>query len=132
MKRRILTLFITMVVVYGMLIMQPKMSHAATNVPELSSPGEVAMLEQPLEDIDQAIQEVIEEGMMPGATVLVARNGDVVKQNAFGYAARYVDDEFTDMDNPVEMQTDTIFDMASISKLFTAVAVMQLWDQGLI
>ncbi|MER8170560.1 serine hydrolase domain-containing protein, partial [Acinetobacter baumannii] len=55
------------------------------------------------------------------------------KEQAYGHAAKYVDDdENTPLDRPIEMQTDTIFDLASISKLFTSTAVMQLYEKELI
>lgn len=68
---------------------------------------------------------------MPGAVVLVARSGSIAKHDAYGFSARYTDDKFTEMDNPVEMKKDTIFDIASISKLFTTTAAMQLYEQGM-
>lgn len=66
----------------------------------------------------------------PGAVVLIARHGNIIKHEAYGYSALYMDATFTEMDKPINMQKDTIFDIASISKLFTAVGVMQLWDEG--
>lgn len=95
-----------------------------------SDPSEVEMLETPLDDMDPLLEEAITDRVMPGAVVLVARDGEVVKHDAYGYAARYTDSDFTEMDEPVEMSEDIIFDLASLSKLFTATAVMQLWDQG--
>lgn len=89
------------------------------------------MIAKPLKEIDSFIEAAIENKMMPGAVVLVARRGVVVKEKAYGYAARYADDNFTPLDEPVSMETETIFDLASISKLFTSTAVMQLYDQGL-
>lgn len=129
MYKRILSVFMTIVIVYGMLLTHPGMGNVFAQ-PELSTPDEESMLSEPLEDIDTVVQEGIDDGVMPGATVLVSRHGNIVKQDAYGYAAKYEDDEFTEMDDPVEMEESTIFDMASISKLFTAVSVMQLWDQG--
>ncbi|MGG0643512.1 serine hydrolase [Sporosarcina gallistercoris] len=96
-------------------------------------PGSVkgaGMRQQPLLDIDAVLHEAIEEKTTPGAVVLVARNGHIVKQQAYGDAARYVDDAYTEMENPVAMQTDTIFDVASISKIFTTVAAMKLYEKG--
>lgn len=57
-----------------------------------------------------------------GATVLVMRNGQVVLEKGYGYA---------DMKKktPVDPAT-TAFRIASISKLFTWVSVMQLVEQG--
>jgi len=103
---------------------------AASNELMQTDPSEVDMLQAPLDDMDPLLEEAIANHVMPGAVVLVAKDGKVVKQDAYGYAARYTDSDFTEMDNPVAMQEDTIFDLASISKLFTATAVMQLWDQG--
>ncbi|WP_164215720.1 serine hydrolase domain-containing protein [Virgibacillus sp. YIM 98842] len=94
------------------------------------NPSEADMLQLPLDDMDPLLEEAMEDHVMPGAVVLIAKDGKVVKHDAYGYAARYTDSDFTEMDDPVEMSEDTIFDLASISKLFTATAVMQLWDQG--
>ncbi|ALX49971.1 serine hydrolase domain-containing protein [Lentibacillus amyloliquefaciens] len=90
----------------------------------------VQMLQQPLDEIDSVIQQGIADKYMAGSVVLAARSGTIVKEDAYGYAARYLDDDFTEMENPVEMQTDTIFDLASITKVFTATAAMHLYEQG--
>ena len=66
---------------------------------------------------------------VPGAVVLVMRDGKVVQEQAYGHAVRYADKNKTPL-GPVPMRTDTIFDIASLSKLFTATAAMQLHDQG--
>jgi CubicO group peptidase (beta-lactamase class C family) len=88
------------------------------------------MRAEPLQAIDPFIEQAIADKMMPGAVVLIARNGVIVKEQAYGYAARYADANFTPLDQPIAMKTDTIFDLASVSKLFTTTAVMQLYDQG--
>ncbi|WP_371817492.1 serine hydrolase domain-containing protein [Virgibacillus sp. MSJ-26] len=129
-RRRIIPIMYAFVLVFTMLSVQPQATQAEILGLQPDSPENVEMLQQPLDDLDGEIEEAISEKVMPGAVVLIARDGKVVKHDAYGYAARYVDDDFTEMDEPIEMHEDTIFDMASISKLFTAVAVMQLWDQG--
>jgi CubicO group peptidase (beta-lactamase class C family) len=68
---------------------------------------------------------------MPGAVAFVARGGKIVKQTAYGYSAKYVDGSFTEMEHPIPMQENTIFDLASISKIFTSTAAMILYEQGL-
>ncbi|MBM7588823.1 serine hydrolase [Brevibacillus fulvus] len=88
------------------------------------------MTAEPLAQIDRLIEAEIAKKTMPGAVVLIARRGVIVKEQAYGYAARYTDDQFGLMDEPIPMKPDTIFDLASISKLFTATAIMQLYDQG--
>jgi CubicO group peptidase (beta-lactamase class C family) len=73
----------------------------------------------------------------PGFAVLAARNGVIVEHDAAGYAVRYAgwDDETdTAVELPLDewepMQPDTIFDMASITKLFTSVVVTQMAERG--
>src|SRR5699024_12715389 len=113
MYKRILSVFMTIVIVYVMLLMHPGMGNVFAQ-PDLTTPDEESMLSEPLEDIDTVVQECIDAGVMPGATVLVSRHGNIVKQDAYGYAAHYEDDEFTEMDDPVEMEDSTIIDMTSI------------------
>ncbi len=88
------------------------------------------MRQEPLRKIDGVLESAIEAKTVPGAVVLVARSGHIVKQEAYGDAARYMNNAFTEMDNPVAMQKDTIFDIASISKIFTTVAAMKLYESG--
>ncbi|MBO1912592.1 beta-lactamase family protein, partial [Microvirga sp. 3-52] len=42
----------------------------------------------------------------------------------------YQDDTGTEVDNPISMDKDTIFDLASISKIFTTTAAMILYEDG--
>ncbi|MEC1894975.1 serine hydrolase domain-containing protein [Cytobacillus firmus] len=96
-------------------------------------PGSAAgagMVQQPLDQIDPLMEEMISEGVMPGAVTYVARRGHIVKHDAYGYSYRYTDDKFTEAQNPIEMTEDTIFDLASISKIFTTTAAMILYDEG--
>jgi CubicO group peptidase (beta-lactamase class C family) len=67
-----------------------------------------------------------------GAVSLVAHDGVVVSRKTAGYAVRYADGAGTELpeDQKVPMRADTIFDMASVSKLFTSIAVMQLVEKG--
>ena len=57
----------------------------------------------------------------PGATVLVASNGKVIYQKAFGMA---------NMELNIPMQVDNVFRIGSITKQFTAIAILQLAEQG--
>ncbi|MGH3449500.1 MAG: serine hydrolase domain-containing protein, partial [Haloechinothrix sp.] len=73
----------------------------------------------------------------PGFAVLAARNGVIVEHAARGYALRY---ERWDAgtrtavelprDQWVPMREDAIFDMASVTKLFTSVLVTQMAERG--
>lgn len=73
----------------------------------------------------------------PGFAVLAARNGVIVEHDARGYALRYGGwnaSTGTAVELPPDewepMQPDTIFDMASVTKLFTSVVVAQMAERG--
>jgi CubicO group peptidase (beta-lactamase class C family) len=57
----------------------------------------------------------------PGAAVLVLRKGEVVHAKGYGLA---------NLENAVPITPQTTFDLASVSKQFTAYAVLILVDQG--
>lgn len=94
------------------------------------APRAAGMVVEPLQQMDTILGEAIEQRLTPGAVVLVARRGIVVKHQAYGFAARYQDDQFTPLDRPVTMHKETLFDLASITKLFTTTAAMILYEQG--
>ena len=74
-----------------------------------------------------AIDRIVEDGIaakkFPGAVVIVGHDGHVVFHKAYGHRAL--------MEHPEPMTEDTIFDVASLTKvLATAPSVMQLYQQG--
>ncbi len=86
--------------------------------------------QQTIAAVEEAVERAIASRVTPGAVVLVMQRGQVVLHKAYGFAVLYKDDRFHAVDDPIPMQPDTLFDLASITKLFTATAAMQLWDQG--
>ena len=66
-----------------------------------------------------------------GATVLVASQAGIAYEHADGHALRW-QDASTQLPEEqwIPARADTIYDLASISKIFTATAVMQLVEQG--
>jgi CubicO group peptidase (beta-lactamase class C family) len=72
--------------------------------------------------------------LYPGAVVLVGHDSKVAVHEAMGYAVKYADAEGAELpaDQQVRMRRDTIFDMASVTKLFTSIVVMQQVERGLI
>ena len=67
-----------------------------------------------------------------GAVTLLGHDGKVVTRKATGLALKYSDGNGTELpaDQQIPMRTDTIFDMASVSKLFTSIVVMQQVEKG--
>jgi CubicO group peptidase (beta-lactamase class C family) len=60
-------------------------------------------------------------GTKPGASVLVSQNGDIIYQKGFGFA---------DIEKKIPVTPDTKFKIGSISKQFTAVAILKLQEEG--
>ncbi len=54
-------------------------------------------------------------------TILVAKNGEILQKRAYGLASKELD---------VKNKIDTKFNIASITKTFTAVAILQLYEEG--
>ncbi|MGL6162657.1 MAG: serine hydrolase domain-containing protein [Microbulbifer sp.] len=71
--------------------------------------------------LDAYIEKLIETGHLPGATLLVARHGKVVKFDAYGK---------TDVRDGKPMQRDAIFRIYSQTKPVTGVALMILFEEG--
>lgn len=85
--------------------------------------------------IDAPIGERLDDGeirpeSVPGAVVLVARGGEVFHHAASGAAVRYAAADGTAVPRPVPMRPDTIFDLASITKLFTAAVALRAVEEG--
>jgi CubicO group peptidase (beta-lactamase class C family) len=57
----------------------------------------------------------------PGCAVLVAKEGQIIYQKAFGSA---------DLELNVALKPDMIFQVASITKQFTAIAILKLMEEG--
>ena len=70
--------------------------------------------------------------LFPGAVFLVAKDGRLVHERAFGHAQLH-DYEMRPLASPRPMRTSTMFDLASVSKVMaTTFAIMLLADRGLI
>ncbi|MHC0036378.1 serine hydrolase [Pseudoneobacillus sp. C159] len=70
---------------------------------------------------EEKAQVLIEKYQIPGVAIGIAHNGASIYEKGFGY--RNVEKQL-----PVTM--DTVFGIASVTKSFTCVAIMQLQEQG--
>ncbi|HEV7643329.1 MAG TPA: serine hydrolase [Pyrinomonadaceae bacterium] len=70
--------------------------------------------------IDTLMQTLVKRGQFNGA-VLAEDNGKVIYSKGFGYA---------DFEKKTPVDADSVFEIASISKTFTSMAVMILVEQG--
>ena len=58
---------------------------------------------------------------IPGLSIAISHKGKILYKNGFGYA---------DVEKKIKAKEDTIYHIASISKTFTAVAILQLVEKG--
>ena len=72
---------------------------------------------------NQAIQQVMNDYQAVGVSAVVVKDGQIVYENAFGYA---------NLDSQVPLTTNHFMRIASISKSFTATSLMQLVEKGII
>src|SRR5690606_31482895 len=86
-----------------------------------ANPATVGISAERLTWVDNMIQESIDQGQIPGAVALIARNGKIVYHKAFGMA---------DTENNRQQKKDDIFRIASQTKPITSTAVMMLWEEG--
>lgn len=71
--------------------------------------------------IDRIAEEALADGPIAGLSLLVAHQGQVVTAKGYGYA---------DLENGVRATAHTVYRLGSLSKQFTATAVLQLVDEA--
>ncbi len=98
---------------------------------EPSPVEETRELSRALERVDSLITSSL-GGRIPGAVLVVARNGQVLREMAYGHA-QLTDAALRRLTAPRSMRTTTMFDLASVTKVMgTTFAVMLLADRGLV
>ncbi|WP_414588635.1 serine hydrolase domain-containing protein [Scytonema sp. PCC 10023] len=96
---------------------EPPVAPAAT-APGLNDPQEFAAF------IDNIFNEEISKSHVPGAVISVVKDGKLFFTKGYGYA---------NLEKKIPVVPDkTLFRVASLSKLFTATAAMQLYERGLL
>ena len=84
-------------------------------------PEDVGLSPERLARIRAALDADVASGKMPGAVLAIARRGKLAVMETYGY-----------LDKPkgVAMTPDALFNIASMTKPVTAVAALQLYEQG--
>jgi CubicO group peptidase (beta-lactamase class C family) len=96
-------------------------SLVAQDLPRVSRPEEVGFASERLNRITQFFQSGVDKGAIPGAVLVVARNGKIVYRQAVG---------FQDREKKIPMKVDSVFRIFSMTKPVTTVAVMMLAEEG--
>jgi CubicO group peptidase (beta-lactamase class C family) len=85
------------------------------------NPSKAGMDSDRLGRIPARLKTYVEKGTIAGAVALVARHGSIAALEAVG---------FQNLESKKPMRTDTIFQIMSMTKPFTAVALMTLVEEG--
>ncbi|MEM7077940.1 MAG: serine hydrolase domain-containing protein [Pseudomonadota bacterium] len=107
-------------ILIGALLLALSVSVAARTLPTAKAERE-GMSSERLEHITQMSQRYVDEGAFAGVITMVARNGKVVHFEAVGNRGA-ADDRM--------LRKDDLFRIYSMTKPITAVAAMQLYEQG--
>lgn len=84
-------------------------------------PVAVGISAERLERLHALVQGYVDRGQIAGVVTLIARDGKIADLRTYGSR---------DLDAKLPMQRDTLFRLASMTKLVTAVAVLQLFQEG--
>jgi CubicO group peptidase (beta-lactamase class C family) len=87
----------------------------------IDRPAELGFATDRLERVTTVFQGYIDNGQLPGAVVLIARNDQVAYFRAFGYR---------DRQRKIAMTRDSIFRIASMTKPIVSAAAMTLVEEG--
>ena len=96
---------------------------------DISAKHQPNLQQKKFAQVDALINDDVNNGF-PGAVLVVVKDGRIVKNSAYGYARKYADGGEL-LATPVKMTTDTLFDLASNTKMFaTNFALMKLVSEG--
>ena len=85
-------------------------------------PEDMGFSSERLERLNKGMQRYIDDGLFAGIVALVARKGQVVHLEGYGYQ---------DLASKKVIELDTIFRIYSMTKPITAVALLMLFERGL-
>lgn len=73
--------------------------------------------------VDSLAAATLAEGLVAGLSVAVRRDGEILLARGYGYA---------DLENSVPATVETIYGIGSVTKQFTAAAILQLAERGVL
>ena len=95
---------------------------------KVKKPEDVGFSSEKLEKVDQLIEKEVAAGF-PGAALIVIKDGKIVKNESYGYKKKF--DGHTPLKNFLEMENDTLFDLASNTKMYAVnFALQKLVSEG--
>jgi len=73
------------------------------------------------DSLDIVIENYLSVNNVPGLAACIVKGDEVIWKNAYGFA---------NIDKQKPFRLESVMHIASVSKLFTTTAIMQLWEQG--
>ncbi len=74
-----------------------------------------------LREAEVYAKEMMETGKIPGMSIVIVKDDNILLNKGYGYA---------DLDEKIPVTQETLFEVASCSKSYTAVALLQLRISG--
>lgn len=94
---------------------------ASQSLQTAAKPEDVGLSSARLKELSGAFQAKVDAGEIPGAVLLVARNGKLAWHDAIG---------FRDREAKAPMTRDALFRIASMTKPLTSLSIMMLAEEG--
>jgi len=108
-------------VVAALTLLAPGQGYSGDVLPRVQRPEDVGLSTERLARLTRITQEHVEAGRLPGAVILIARQGKIAYFESFGYR---------DRDRGLAMTPDALFRIYSMTKPITSVAAMMLQEEG--
>lgn len=110
----------TAIAIFG-LVLTVAQTSSAINCADISLPREDVVRGDLGSRADAFLREMTDAGF--SGSVLISRDGNIILKKGYGYA---------DIDGQRLNHTETLFNIASVSKIFTAAAILDLEEQRLL
>jgi len=88
---------------------------------QIATAQTVALAPQTVGDLDNVVTKAMAEWKIPGLSIAVVKDGQVIYAKGFGYR---------DVEKKLSVTTDTLFAIGSVSKSFTSLVFGTLNDEG--
>jgi CubicO group peptidase (beta-lactamase class C family) len=102
-------------------LLAPQPPSFKADPPRFADPDRRARLARAYGEIDRIVQQFVARNHVPGAAWGIVVDGDLVHGGTAG---------FRDLSAKAPVETDTAFRIASMTKSFTAMAILKLRDEG--
>lgn len=114
--------YVSLLLLHFVLLASPVAAQLTSEIP-MRAPESIGMDVQRLNVIDEIVNEGLGQEKMPGCVVLIGRKEGIAFLRSYGFRQLQPD--------KMEMTTETLFDLASLTKpIATATSVMVLAQQG--